>query len=196
MSLALVLVVAGVGMGAMVVGGLVIAKSWHRVPADRALLVTMANRQRVVFEGGALVFPILGKAEWIELGLRLVRLRARGVRTAGDLRLDIDATAYLRIARTSDDVLQVARTIGCARASSQEALDELFVPKLTDALASIAAHLRDPRSEREEYRDRVLDLIGRDLGGFCIDDLVFERIERAGHTAHDPDGRTLPVENV
>jgi uncharacterized membrane protein YqiK len=177
-----------VGAGALFVVGfaILVKKSWHPVPSGKALVVMQMNaRSRVVFEGGAMVLPIVHRAELIDISVKLLKVRARA-RASDDSRVEIGATCYVRINRTIDDVQRVASSVGCERASSMEAIEQLFVPKFTDAIVTVAAHfsLEEMRAvKRDIFKDQIIMVIGQDLNGFVLDDVALDRVEAAAMEA-------------
>src|SRR6267154_2411990 len=46
-----------------------------------------------------------------------------------NIRADINVTFFVRVNKTRDDVLKVAQSLGCQRASDANALEELFTAK-------------------------------------------------------------------
>ncbi|HJN75056.1 MAG TPA: SPFH domain-containing protein [Myxococcota bacterium] len=137
MSLHFVLVV--VGVAALVFLGLwvVLTRFYRAVDQGQALVVNKMNQAPEVAFTGALVLPVVHRAEVMDLSLKSVTLERRGgdgVLCADGVRADVDVTFLLRVNNTVRDVLEVAQTIGCARASDPERLQELFGARFSEAL--------------------------------------------------------------
>ena len=67
------------------------------------------------------------------------RSGAQGLICNDNIRADIKVKFFVRVNNVADDVLKVAQSIGCARASNPETLEELFSAKFSEALKSVAA---------------------------------------------------------
>lgn len=180
------LLLVGVGVGL-----LLLARRYRQVDGSGALIVTSSVGPRVTFTG-ALVLPVVHRAERLDLAVRPVTIERRGA--AGivgrdGLRVDIQATFLLRVNRTVADVLRVAETIGCARASDPAALREIFADKLVDALRSVVGRLDSAElgARREELPDELAAAVGDDLHGFVLDEVTVDAIEPTPRTARrDP----------
>lgn len=191
MSPALVWTLIGVAALTLLAGVFVVVKSWRQVPAGKALVVAkLGAPSRVFLEGGALIVPFVHRAEELDVTVKLIKVRVRA-RAKDDSRVEIAATCYVRVNKTLDDVQRVADSMGCARASSLSALEEVFAPKFSDAIVTVAAHLtlEEMRaSKRDHFKDQVIAVIGRDLNGFVLDDVALERVEAAAMQAVDEVG--------
>lgn len=188
----LVLTIFG-GVGLLLVLGTVavIATSYRRVEQGQALIVSGLRGEPRVARGGAMVYPLLQRAERIDLSVRklvIERAGAHALSCRDNIRADVRAAFFLRVGGSAEEILQVARSVGSERASRPETLEELFAAKLADALASVARQLDFEQllSERELFRDRVIEVIGRDLGGFVLDGVALERLEQTPLEALDP----------
>lgn len=181
------------GVGLLLVLGTVavIATSYRRFAQGQALIVSGLRGEPRVALGGAMVYPLLQRAEVLDLSVRklvIERAGARGLVCHDNIRADVRAAFFLRVGGAAEDVLAVARSVGCERAARQETLEELFAAKFADALASVARQLDFEQllSERELFRDKVIEVIGRDLGGFVLDGLALEQLEQTPLEALDP----------
>ncbi|MCP5017155.1 MAG: flotillin family protein, partial [Ketobacter sp.] len=86
-----------------------------------------------------------------------------------------------------NDVIKVAQSIGCARASDPKTLEELFIAKFSEALKTAGKQLDfvDLYTQREEFRDRILEVIGTDLNGYSLEDCALDYLEQTPLTALD-----------
>jgi uncharacterized membrane protein YqiK len=152
---------------------------YRRIAPHQALVVNGPQGLRVLIGRGALVFPVLHKAEVVDLSTHALTLELTGAQSLfckNNLRADIRARFLLRVNPTAADVEKVVLTIGAARAASPDTLRELFEAKFRETLRTVvrSADFEDWLSHQEEFRDQVLRVIGRDLGGFTLDDLQLE----------------------
>jgi uncharacterized membrane protein YqiK len=165
---------------------------YRRVGPDRALVISSANRDpRVVF-GGAFVFPILHHAEEIALGVRPVTIErkgSKGISCRDGIRADMRLTFLFRVNPTQHDILQVARVVGCARASDPEVLRQLFEAKVSEAVEATAKRLDFEHliAEQERFREEIFTVIGQDLHGFVLNDLAIDQLDQTPIVALDPD---------
>ena len=103
--------------------------------------------------------------------------------------LSVRAEFFIRINRTSDDVLRVAQSIGAAKTFEPETVRSLFEGKCDEAIATVLAHLTYDQigGRRDEIKDTVIEVIGRDLSGYILDDVTLASIEQVPIEMLDPD---------
>src|SRR6187397_2341493 len=134
-QMVLMLIVIG---GLLLLGILVlIARTWRQVDQGYAMIVNKMGTEPKVTFTGAIVLPIINKAEVMDLSVKTIDVARRGKEgliCADNIRADIKVTFFVRVNKTVDDVLRVAQSIGCARASQQATLEELFQAKFSEAL--------------------------------------------------------------
>ena len=98
-----------------------------KVEQGTALIVNdLSARPKVRFTG-ALVVPVLYKAEIMRISLITLQVDRRGKEgliCKDNIRADITVAYYLRVNETTEDVLKVAKSIGASRASDLNAVDE------------------------------------------------------------------------
>lgn len=87
-----------------------------------------------------------------------------------------------------EDVLKVAQSIGCARASDLQTLDELFSAKFSEALKTVGKQLEfeELYTKRGEFKDQLIEVIGRDLNGYILDDAAIDYLEQTPLNSLDP----------
>lgn len=161
----------------------VLAAVWRfyrRVPEGKALVVHTMREEPLVFFTGKMVFPIISRAEILDISVKvfdLVRTGKEALVFKGGGRADARCSFYVRVNRTRDDVLKVAGSVGCERASNTAALHALFEPKFSEALETMAScYTADQFLEnRSNFKDELIEVIGRDLNGFILDDVAIHR---------------------
>ena len=75
----------------------------------------------VVAFTGAVVYPIINRAEVMDLSVKTIDIDRRGKEGLicnDNIRADINLTFFVRVNKTVEDVLKVAQSIGCARENS------------------------------------------------------------------------------
>jgi uncharacterized membrane protein YqiK len=112
--------------------------------------------------------------------IEIHRAGSEGLICRDNLRADIKVAFFLRVNKTHEDVLRVAQAIGCSRASHQETLETLFSAKFSEALKTVGKKLDFEMlyEERDNFKDQIIDVIGRDLNGYVLDDAAIDYLEQ------------------
>ena len=110
---------------------------------------------------GAVVLPVLHKAETMDISVKTIEIERtghEGLICRDNIRADIRITFFVRVNKTAEDVIKVAQAIGTARASDQATLQELFNAKFSEALKTVGKQLDfvDLYTKRNEFRDRII----------------------------------------
>jgi len=190
MEMQLVAVVGGLVLVVLLVAVLVVARCYRRLDSGTALVIRGAWGSRVSFDD-VLVLPLVQRAETIDLTLKAVAVECRGkdgLTCHDSIRADVVATVHVRVNRTFDDVLKVADTVGCARAGDSQQLRDLFVPRFIEALRTVAQHLEFEtlHARRGDFKDQMIEVVGRDLNGYILEDFVVVEIEQTPLAMLDP----------
>jgi uncharacterized membrane protein YqiK len=159
------------------------AKFYRKVEQGTALIVNTLNAQPEVIFTGRMVYPIIHKAELMDISVKTIdidRSGAQGLICKDNIRADIKVKFFVRVNNVTDDVLKVAQSIGCARASNPETLEELFSAKFSEALKSVGKQMDfvELYQDRAEFRDKILAAIGEDLSGYKLDDAAIDYLEQ------------------
>ena len=79
-----------------------------------------------------------------------------------------------------EDIQQVAETIGSKRASDPELLNTLFEAKFSEALKTVGKRFNfvDLYNTRDELKRELLEVIGKDLNGYKLDDAAIDYLEQ------------------
>ena len=154
-----------------------------KVDQGTALIVNdMSARPKVHFTG-ALIIPVLYRAEHMRISLITLQVDRRGKEgliCKDNMRADITVAFYLRVNETQDDVLRVAKAIGADRASDKNAVDELFNAKFSEALKTVGKKFEftDLFEQRQQFRDEIVKVIGNDLNGYVLEDVAIDYLEQ------------------
>ncbi len=194
MSLPLILPFA-IGLGvllALALGVFGLFKAFYRkVDQGTALIVNDLSSQPKVHFTGALIIPVLYKAEEMQISLITLQVDRRGKEgliCRDNMRADIAVAFYLRVNETAADVLRVAKAVGAARASDRNAVEELFNAKFSEGLKTVGKRFEfiDLFEKRQEFRDAIVDVIGKDLNGYVLEDVAIDYLEQTRKTDLDP----------
>ncbi|MDD9965287.1 MAG: hypothetical protein OXR73_03615 [Myxococcales bacterium] len=164
---------------------------YRKVDQGKALIInTMASEPMVTFTGG-LVFPVFHRAEVMEISVKTIDIDRRGKEgliCKDNIRADIKVAFFVRVNKTRGDVLKVAQSIGCDRASDQKTLETLFVAKFSEALKTVGKRMEfeELYTMRDVFRDQIIEVIGKDLNGYVLDDAAIDYLEQTQVELLDP----------
>jgi uncharacterized membrane protein YqiK len=187
-----VLIVVGV-IVVLLFGVLALLSRFYRqVDQGRALVVNTMRSEPVVAFTGAIVYPVINRAEVMDLSVKTIDIDRRGKEGLicnDNIRADINVTFFVRVNKTVDDVLKVAQSVGCQRASDAKALSELFSAKFAEALKTVGKHFNfeELYTKRDAFKDKIIEVIGKDLNGFILDDAAIDYLEQTPLEALDKD---------
>ncbi len=187
------MVIALIAIGGLVLFGILIlvARTWKQVDQGRAMIVNKMGAEPKVTFTGAIVLPIINKAEVMDLSVKTIDVARRGKEgliCADNIRADIKVTFFVRVNKTVDDVLRVAQSIGCVRASQQSTLEELFQAKFSEALKTVGKQMEFEQlyTQRDVFKDRIIQVIGKDLNGYVLEDAAIDYLEQTPIDVLDP----------
>jgi uncharacterized membrane protein YqiK len=160
----------------------VITRLFRKVEQGRALIISKVKKVDVTFTG-AVVLPIIHKAEFMDISVKTIdieRTGHEGLICQDNIRADIRITFFVRVNKTVEDVIRVAQAIGTERASDQTTLQELFNAKFSEALKTVGKHMDfvDLYTQRDEFRDQIIRVIGTDLNGYSLEDAAIDFLEQ------------------
>lgn len=164
---------------------------YRKVDQGVALIVNdMSSTPKVHFTG-ALIIPVLYRAELMRISLITLQIDRRGKEgliCRDNMRADIAVAFYLRVNETQADVLRVAKAIGADRASDKHAVDELFNAKFSEALKTVGKKFdfTELFEKRQEFRDEIIAVIGNDLNGYVLEDVAIDYLEQTPKLLLDP----------
>ncbi|MBC9131873.1 hypothetical protein JMI89_03010 [Frischella sp. Ac48] len=177
----------------IIVGFIALFKSFYiKVPQGTALIVNDMTSSPKVHFTGALVYPVIYKKEFMKISLISFDVERRGkdgLICKDNLRADICVAFYLRVNETTEDVLKVAKSIGVDRASDQKAVSSLFSAKFSEALKTVGKQFELAKlfEDRMNFRERIIDVIGKDLNGYALEDVAIDYLEQTPIRSLDPD---------
>jgi uncharacterized membrane protein YqiK len=183
----------GIGIVVLIlVGFFALFKAFYiKVPQGTALIVNDMSATPKVHFTGALVYPVIYKKEFMKISLITLEVDRRGkdgLICRDNMRADITVAFYLRVNETQEDVLKVAKSIGVDRASDKSAVNELFNAKFSEALKTVGKQIDFVKlfENRQEFRDRIVQVIGNDLNGYVLEDVAIDYLEQTPKSSLDP----------
>jgi len=170
---------------------MMVAKFYNKVDQGQALIINKLGKEPDISTTGGMVIPIIHKKEVMDISTKrmvLEREGRSGLICKDNIRADIIITFYIRVNETKEDILRVAKQVGCERSSYPETLQELFEAKFSEALKTVGKQLDfvDLFTQRDEFRDKIKQIIGQDLSGYVLEDVAIDFLEQTSITDLDP----------
>ncbi len=164
---------------------------YNKVPQGTALIVNDLSSSPKVHFTGAIVYPVIYKKELMKISLITLEVDRRGkdgLICRDNMPADITVAFYLRVNETPQDVLKVAKAIGAERASDKAAVNELFNAKFSEALKTVGKQIDFVKlfENRQDFRDRIVEVIGNDLNGYVLEDVAIDYLEQTSKASLDP----------
>lgn len=173
--------------------GIVLAKLYRRASKELAFVRTGFGGQKVIMNGGALVFPILHdiiKVNMNTLRLEVGRANEQALITKDRMRVDVKAEFYVRVQPTEDSIANAAQTLG-QRTMHPEALKELVEGKFVDALRSVAAEMgmEELHEQRASFVQKVQSASTEDLlkNGLELESVSLTALDQTDQQFFNPD---------
>ena len=160
-------VMVGFFILAMLVIGLIVMKLYKRATKETSFVRTGAGGEKVVKDGGAIIFPVLH--ETINVNMQTLRLpverkKQDALITKDRLRVDVAAEFYVRVRPDAQGIATAAQTLG-QRTQDPQVLRELVEGKFVDALRSVAAkmEMQELHENRATFVQEVQTTVAEDL---------------------------------
>ncbi len=164
-------------------GVLILAVQFYkRVEQGTAIIRNGIGGTKVAFSG-MVVWPVIHRIERMDISVKRIEIYRHGMEglvCQDNIRADIKVVFFVRVNKNGNDVEQVAQLLGCARASEETALVELFDAKFSEALKTVGKQfdfiaLYD---SRDQFKEEILRIIGTDLNGYILDDAAIDYLEQ------------------
>lgn len=168
----------------LVVGALfLVSRFYKKVDQGQALIINKARGAPTITFTGGVVVPVFHRSEVMDISVKTIELSRSGnsgLICADNIRADIQVAFFVRVNPTQDDVLKVAQSIGCARASDQKTLEALFLAKFSEALKTVGKKLEfeELYTKRDDFKDQIIEVIGRHLNGYLLEDAAIDYLEQ------------------
>ena len=159
------------------------SKFYRKPGPEEAIVRTGVAGLKVITGRGMIVVPLIQEAQVMDLSVKRI-LIARdgedGLICQDNMRADIKVTFFVRVNNQTEDIKTVAETIGPRRASEQIQLEELFEAKFSEALKTVGKNFEFVQlyTERDQFKEQILKVIGTDLNGYVLDDCAIDYLEQ------------------
>lgn len=120
-----------------------------------------------------------------------------GLHCRDNIRADLKVDFYIGVNHEEEDIVRVAKLFTAHDASNLERLKEHFQPKFSEALKTAVKQFEfeELLTNRRAFRDAVVEVIGSEMDGFKIYDVVIDKVDQTALDAHSP-GNILDVEGI
>lgn len=170
----------------------ILASFYKKIPQGKTIVRTGVGGTKVAFNKGMYVIPVLHKMEIMDISLKKVqieRMEHDGLICKDNIRADIKVAFFVRVNKSVNDVINVAQSIGCERASDISTLKDIFEAKFSEALKTVGKKFDfiELYEARREFRDEIINIIGTDLNGYVLDDCAIDYLEQTEIKFLSPD---------
>ncbi|MEM7702553.1 MAG: flotillin domain-containing protein [Pseudomonadota bacterium] len=181
---------------------------YRRASKETAFVRTGVGGEKVVMNGGALVFPVFHETMPVNMNtlvLSVVRRDGEALITLDRLRIDVKAEFYVRVRPDAGAIAMAAQTLG-QRTMQPEMLKDLVEGKFVDALRSVAAgmSMNELHEQRADFVQKVQQVSSNDL---AMNGLELESVSLTGldqtsiehfnaNNAFDAEGLTKLTEQI
>ena len=169
----------------------VISRFYKKVGPEAAIVRSGVGGLKAATGSGVLVIPIMHRWEEMDLSVKRIEIRRNGetgLICRDNIRTDIEVAFFVRVNNTRTDILQVAQSLGCRRASDLNELVALFDAKFSEALKTVGKKFDfvELYNERDKFKEEILKVLGTDLNGYVLDDCAIDYLEQTPVEKLDP----------
>jgi uncharacterized membrane protein YqiK len=193
MSLWGVLIAAGVVLVALFLILFIISRLYTRASKEISWVRTGFGGQRVIMNGGALVFPVFHELIPVNMNtlkLDVHRAKDQALITRDRMRVDVTAEFFVRVQPTEESIANAAQTLGRKTIAPDE-LKELVEGKFVDALRSVAAEMgmEELHEQRTLFVQKVQQVVSEDLlkNGLELESVSLTGLDQTGREFFNPD---------
>ncbi len=185
--------IAGAVVLLFIVIGFVLARLFRRASKEVSFVRTGFGGQKVIMNGGALVFPVLH--EMIPVNMNTLRLEVRRANEAAlitkdRMRVDVQAEFYVRVQPTIESIANAAQTLG-KRTMTPTDLKELVEGKFVDALRAVAAEMamEELHEQRVNFVQKVQAAVSEDIlkNGLELESVSLTGLDQTNREYFNPD---------
>lgn len=188
-----VLIIAGVIVVAMIVIGMILARLYRRATKEISFVRTGFGGQKVIMNGGALVFPVLHDTIPVNMNtlrLEVQRANQQALITRDRMRVDVMAEFYVRVKPTQDAIASAAQTLGL-KTMNPDQLKDLVEGKFVDALRAVAAEMamEELHEQRVDFVQKVQQVVSEDLlkNGLELESVSLTGLDQTSKQFFNPD---------
>lgn len=177
---------------ALIIIGLILSKLYARASKEISFVRTGWRGQKVIMNGGALVFPVLHEVIPVNMNtlrLEVQRANTQALITRDRMRVDVQAEFYVRVKPTVESIANAAQTLG-KRTMEPQALKELVEGKFVDALRAVAAEMamEELHEQRVDFVQKVQSAVSEDIlkNGLELESVSLTALDQTDQSHFNP----------
>ena len=203
-----VLIPAVVGLLLLLFVLFVVSRLYTRASKEISWVRTGFGGQKVIMNGGTLVFPVLHELIPVNMNtlkLDVHRAKDQALITRDRMRVDVTAEFFVRVQPTEESIANAAQTLG-RKTIEPEQLKDLVEGKFVDALRSVAAEMgmEELHEQRTLFVQKVQQVVSEDLlkNGLELESVSLTGLDQTGreffnpNNAFDAEGLTKLTEAI
>jgi uncharacterized membrane protein YqiK len=201
-------VLAGIVFVALLTIGIIFSRLYQRSSKERSFVRTGLGGQKVVMDGGAIVFPVFHETILVNMNtlkLEVTRFGKDSLFTKDRMRVDVVVAFFVRVVPTVEGIGNAAQTLGAKTLDPGE-LSQLVEDKFVDALraAAVAMTMQELLDKRQDFIQGVQNAVSEDLlkNGLELESVSLTRIDQTAmqffdaNNAFDAEGLTRLTEQT
>ncbi len=188
-----IVLIAAASLGFVLFVMLLLARLYRRASKEVSFVRTGFGGQKVIVNGGALVFPVLHEIIRVNMNtlkLDVQRAREQALITRDRMRVDVQAEFYVRVQPVEESIANAAQTLG-AKTMEPELLKELVEGKFVDALRSVAAEMgmEELHEQRTLFVQKVQQVVSEDIlkNGLELESVSLTGLDQTSKEFFNPD---------
>lgn len=199
---------AGTVFAFLLIVGLIITRLYKRATKEIAFVRTGFGGEKVVLNGGILVFPVLHELMQVRLTtvkLEVSRLNKDALITLDKLRVDVVGLFHIKVKPDGQSIAAAAQTLGDS-VNNPDAVMALLDGKLVSALRSVAATMtmEHLHANRADFIQKVQEALMTDLdmNGFQLESVSITHFDQTAfehfneNNAFDAEGLTVLTRTI
>jgi uncharacterized membrane protein YqiK len=203
-----ILIMVGIGAVLLFTVGMIFARLYRRSSKERSFVRTGLGGQKVVMDGGAIVFPVFHDTILVNMNtlkLEVTRSGKDSLFTKDRMRVDVVVAFFVRVVPTVEGIANAAQTLG-QRTLDPGELSLLVEDKFVDALraAAVAMTMQELLDKRQDFIQGVQNAVSEDLlkNGLELESVSLTRIDQTSmnffdaNNAFDAEGLTRLTEQT
>ena len=151
-------------------------------PGQVMIINTLGSGEREVAYANARIIPFRQSWSILDVRLKTLQIDCSGPKAleCHDGLADLKASFVIRVGKNPADILRVASEIGVEAASDPEVLKRFFEAPFLDAIriAAASSSFSELDHHREAFRAEVIEIIGKDLRGFELEEVRIDSLVR------------------
>lgn len=156
---------------------------YKKVKQGQVLIRSGVGGTAIAFDRGIYVIPFLHQLEVMDITLKKIELdflASEAITCKNNLKANIKTAFFIKVNASKNDILSVAKIVGCKNASDIKALNNVFKTKFQEAIKTTAKKftIEEIDNSTNEFRDNIIVELGRDHYGFSIEDLTISFLNK------------------